>query len=94
VPEADLAKTHATPALQALMGYETDRALAWLNSGAVLVSTLRGWPRLAVSGYVNGGRAAAAGLRRSGYDPMPGLPKPRPREVAASWLRSCVRAAG
>lgn len=94
VPESALGDEHAEPALASLVGYETDRALAWLNSGAVLVSTLHGWARVAVSGYVNGGRAAAAGLRRHGYDPLPGLPKPTAAQVAACWLRACVRSAG
>jgi squalene synthase HpnC len=94
VPESALAAASASPELAALVGYETDRALAWLNSGAVLVSTLHGWARLAVSGYVNGGRAAAEGLRRHGYDPLPGLPKPTGKAVAASWIRACVRSPG
>jgi squalene synthase HpnC len=94
VAESDLGEVRATPALSALVGYETDRALAWLNSGSVLVSTLHGWARLAVSGYVNGGRAAAHELRRRGYDPLPGVPKPTPRQVAASWLRESVRSPG
>jgi squalene synthase HpnC len=94
VAESALAATSASPELVALVGYETDRALAWLNSGAVLVSTLHGWARLAVSGYLNGGRAAAAGLRRHGYDPLPGLPKPTGTAVAASWIRAGVRSPG
>lgn len=94
VAEEELGKTRATPQLVALVGYETDRASCWLESGAVLVSTLRGWARIAVSGYVNGGRAALDGLRRQGHDPLPGIPKPTAAQVAASWLRSTVRSAG
>lgn len=94
VAEQDLGKARATPELAALVGYETDRASCWLESGAMVVSTLRGWARIAVSGYVNGGRAAVDGLRRRGYDPLPGIPKPTATQVAASWLRSTVRSAG
>ncbi|HET7385452.1 MAG TPA: squalene synthase HpnC [Nocardioidaceae bacterium] len=94
VDEADLAQPHASPELRALVQYETDRALAYLNSGSVLVSTLTGWARLAISGYVNGGRAAADGLRRSGYDPLPGLAKPTARQIARRWLRETVRSPG
>lgn len=94
VPESALGEAQATPELAALVGYQTDRARSWLDSGAVLVSTLHGWARIAVSGYVNGGRAAADGLRRCGYDPLPGLPKPTSAQVAASWLRASVRSAG
>ncbi|HEX6515213.1 MAG TPA: squalene synthase HpnC [Nocardioidaceae bacterium] len=94
VAESDLGAEHASPELAALVAYETDRALAWLNSGAVLVSTLRGWARFAVAGYVNGGRVAARGLRRHGHDPLPGLPKPTTRQVVASVLRESVRSPG
>jgi squalene synthase HpnC len=94
VAESALARPRADPALQALLAFETDRALAWLNSGAMLVPTLRGWARVAVSAYLNGGRAAAAGLRRAGFDPLAGVPKPTKREVAATWLRESVRRPG
>lgn len=94
VPEAALGAERASAELCALVAYETDRALAWLSSGAVLVSTLRGWARVAVAGYLNGGRVAANELRRHGHDPLPGLPKPTTRQVLASWLRESVRSAG
>jgi len=94
VDESALARPRADPALRALVAFETDRALAWLNSGAMLVPTLRGWARVAVSAYLNGGRAAAAGLRRAGFDPLAGVPKPTKREVAATWLRESVRRPG
>jgi squalene synthase HpnC len=94
VDESALARPRADPALRALVAFETDRALAWLNSGAMLVPTLRGWARVAVSAYLNGGRAAAAGLRRAGFDPLAGVPKPTRRQVAATWLRESVRRPG
>ena len=94
VAEADLDRERATPALAALVRFETDRALAWLDAGALLVGTLRGWARVAVSGYVNGGRAAAWQLRKCGYDPLAGVPKPTSAQVAATWARSCLRSAG
>ena len=94
VAESDLGAERAGPALRALIGYQTDRALAWLNAGSVLSSTLRGWARVAVSGYVAGGRAAAARLRAAGYDPLPVPPKPAARHVAAAWLTGKVRYPG
>lgn len=94
VPERALEQSVATPEVTALLGYQTDRALAWLNSGAVLVSTLRGWARVAVSGYVAGGRAAAEGLRRASYDPLRGVPKPTGSEIGAAWARALVRSPG
>lgn len=90
VPESDLGAAMASRPLRALIAFETDRALAWLDAGAPLVSTLHGWSRLAVAGYVAGGRAAARLLRVSGHDPMLAR-KPKPRDVAAAWCAALVR---
>jgi len=94
VTEADLTAGRASPTLRRLVEFETDRALAWINAGAPLVSTLRGWGRIAVSGYVAGGRAAARELRRADYDSLSRTPKPRPRHMAAAWLAGLVRRPG
>src|SRR6202035_3451593 len=45
-----------------LMSFEIVRARALLDEGAPLVGTLRGRARLAVAGYVGGGRAALDAL--------------------------------
>jgi squalene synthase HpnC len=91
VVEANLGRANAGPRLRALLAFETDRALAWLNAGSVLVSTLPRWGRLAVSGYLAGGRAAAARLRARDYDPLPAPPKPRGRDIAVAWAVAKVR---
>lgn len=90
VRESDLGASTASPELRALIAFETDRALAWLDAGAPLVSTLHGWPRLAVSGYVAGGRAAARLLRASGHDPMLAR-KPSARDIGLAWSCALVR---
>jgi squalene synthase HpnC len=94
VSEADLGRAGAGPRLRALLAFETDRALAWLDAGAVLTATLPRWGRLAVSGYLAGGRAAAARLRAADYDPLPAPRKPRGRDVAAAWAIAKVRLPG
>ncbi len=94
VTEDMLAATRATPELVDLVGFETDRALAWIDAGAFLVPLLHGWARLAVSGYIAGGRAAAAGLKRHGYDTLGGVPKPTSREILRSLLAASVRRPG
>jgi squalene synthase HpnC len=94
VKASDLGGVTASPQLRALLAFETDRALAWLNAGAPLAATLSGWPRLAVSGYLAGGRAAAARLRAHGYDPLPTPPKPRARDIALAWATAKVRYSG
>jgi squalene synthase HpnC len=94
VDEAMLAAGSASPELRDLLRFETDRALAWLGSGAYLVSTLRGWARVAVSGYVAGGRAAAAALRAADHDPLSAVPKTSATGVVCAWLGGLVRRPG
>lgn len=94
VAESLLGGPTAPSEVRSLLGYETDRASAWLGAGAPLVSTLRGWARLAVSGYIAGGRAAARNLRRYGFDPMSDALKPTHRQIATAWLESMVRFPG
>ena len=89
--EADLAAPTAGPAVRQLMIFETDRASRLLDQGAPLVGTLRGAARLAVAGYLAGGRAALAAIRRQHYDVLAGTPRGRkPRlaaELAVAYLR-------
>lgn len=91
VPESDLAAPTASDRLRALLAFENDRARAWLDAGAPLVSGLHGWARLAVSAYLAGGRAATQALRASGHDPLAGPVKPTRAQVGAMWLRATVR---
>jgi squalene synthase HpnC len=57
--DADLAAAAApTPALRALISFEGSRARALIGSGAPLARTLPLRPRLAVAGFVAGGRRA------------------------------------
>jgi squalene synthase HpnC len=68
VQEAQLGEPHASAAVRDLILFETDRAARLLESGAPLLAHLRGWARLAVTGYIAGGRSAVRGLRRTGGD--------------------------
>jgi squalene synthase HpnC len=90
VVEADLDATVSSPALRALMAFEIARAAELLDSGAPLVRMLRGWARLAVAGYVAGGRAAVDALRRSisgrTADILAGPPRPRRSDVLRHLL--------
>jgi squalene synthase HpnC len=88
--EADLARPRASPDLCALMEFEVARASALLDGGAPLVGTLRGWSRLAVSGYLAGGRAALACIAAAGYDVLSGTPRPRKSQIAAGLARAMV----
>jgi squalene synthase HpnC len=89
--EADLAKPTVSPAVRQLMTFETNRAQALLDAGAPLVGTLRGAARLAVAGYVAGGRAALAAIRKQRHDVLSGTPRPRRPRLAAELARAYVR---
>jgi squalene synthase HpnC len=90
VTEADLAAGTASPRLRELMAFETGRARLMLDDGAALVGTLRGTARLAVAGYVAGGRAALASITAHGYDVLATAAVPRKRKVALELLRAVV----
>ena len=76
-------------ALRELLAFEVARARALLDEGAPLVGTLRGRGRLAVAGYVAGGRANADAIVAAGYDVLAGPPKAtgakRLRETLRTW---------
>ena len=88
--EQDLADGSAPPQLRELLAFEVGRAREMLDQGAPIVGTLRGAARLAVAGYVAGGRAALAAIKASGYDVLAATPRPRPGRVAAELVRACA----
>jgi squalene synthase HpnC len=94
VSPSDLDAAAATPELRRLMAFQTERAAALLDSGAALVGLLRGWARLAVAGYVAGGRAAVDALRRSGGEVLAATPRTRNRDVLRHLLRLVLTGAG
>ena len=89
--EADLAAPTAGPAVRQLMTFETDRASRLLDRGAPLVGTLRGSARLAVAGYLAGGRAALAAIRQQHYDVLAGTPRGRKPRLAAELVMAYLR---
>ena len=54
--------------------------------GAPLIGTLRGAARVAVAGYVAGGRAALAAIAAAGHDVLRATPRPGKRRLAAELL--------
>lgn len=73
--EADLHRAHAGPELRAVLAFEVDRSRALLDAGAPLVAQVRGRARLALAGFVGGGRATADAIERAGYDVLAGPPR-------------------
>ena len=76
VTDADLAASSASPGLRRLIRCEADRASALISSGAPLVRQLHGAARIAVAGYLAGGRAAIAAIAAADYDVLAATRKP------------------
>ena len=91
VTEADLAEPSAGPAVRTLMRFETERAQGLLDEGAPLVGTLRGAARLAVAGYLAGGRAALAAIGKQRYDVLSATARPRKPRMAAELVKAYAR---
>ena len=91
VTEADLAEPSAGLAVRNLMRFETERAQRLLDQGAPLVGTLRGAARLAVAGYLAGGRAALAAIGKQRYDVLSATARPRKPRMAVELVKAYVR---
>jgi squalene synthase HpnC len=87
----DLAEPTAGPAVRALMSFQVARASALLSDGSPLIATLHGAARLAVAGYVAGGRAALAAIENAHYDVLAATPHPAKRRLAAELVRAYAR---
>jgi squalene synthase HpnC len=90
VPEQDLLAGSASPQLRALISSEVDRCERLLNSGDELVGRLRGWAKLAIAGYLAGGRATVAAIRQAGGDVLTSVPKPSRLATVRYALRALV----
>ena len=91
VTEADLAVPTAGPAVRDLMRFETDRAARLLDQGAPLVGTLHGAARVAVAGYLAGGRAALAAIRGQRYDVLIATARPRKPRMLVELVKAYAR---
>jgi len=88
--ESDVARASATPALRSVLRFEVARARGLLDSGSALVRTLNGRARLAVAGFIAGGRAALDAIERAQFDVLATQTRPRRRDLArrlvGAWL--------
>jgi squalene synthase HpnC len=89
--EQDLAQACAPPSVRALMAFETGRARRLLDAGAPLIGMLRGAARVAVAGYVAGGRAALAAIAAADHDVLRATPRPRKRRLAGELILAYAR---
>ena len=82
VSDSELAAPHATPALKSLLAFEVARAAELLAAGIPLAASLKGRSKLAIVGFVAGGRAALHAIKAVDFDVLPGAPKPtKPRLI-------------
>jgi squalene synthase HpnC len=91
VTPADLRRGPTPPAVRELVRFEVDRARALLDDGAPLVGRLHGRARLAVAGYVGGGRAALDDIAARGFDVLAATPKAGKRRRARATITTYVR---
>ena len=91
VTEEDLDAPTAPPALRRLVLRECAAARELLASGTPLLGRLRGAARLAVTGYVAGGAAAADAVDRTGGDVLGRTARTRRRDVAFHLARLGIR---
>ncbi len=94
----DLTAANTSPGLRRVVERQAIRAAEMMNKGRWLVGSLRGWARVAVSGYVAGGLSGLAALKTCEYNV---LPSARPagsvavlRRYLPLYLRSALRRSG
>jgi squalene synthase HpnC len=91
VTEADLTRPSADQAVRDLIAFESSRARQLLDDGAPLVGTLKGMARLAIAGYVAGGRATLKAIEASRYDVLRATPRPGKADTLAMMARCYVK---
>jgi squalene synthase HpnC len=84
----DLGAREASRSLRQALEFEVTRARGLLSEGAPLVGALHGRARIAVAGYVGGGRAALDAIEAAHYDVLAGAP----RATRAQRLRKTLDA--
>ncbi len=89
--EEDLAVGTAPTRLRRLIAAEADRAGALIGAGAPLVGQLHGAARIAVAGYVAGGRAALVAIAGADYDVLATTPRPAKSRTVLELARALAR---
>jgi len=84
--EEALGANSASRELRELLRFECQRAHGLLDEGVPLVKSLRGRARLAIGGFVAGGRAALDAIAHASYDVMGGAPRARRSDFARRYF--------
>ncbi|HEY7010056.1 MAG TPA: squalene synthase HpnC, partial [Jatrophihabitantaceae bacterium] len=90
VADAELLASTTSTALRAVVAAQVDRSEALLEQGRPLVRRLHGWARLAVAGYLAGGRATVTQLRHADHDVLAETVRPGKIRTAAQVVRLMV----
>ena len=90
VTDDDLRAEHAGPAVKTLMAFEVARARDLLGRGAPLVRLVPGRPKLAIAGFVAGGRAALHAIAAADFDVLAGAPKASKQRLMREAFRVLV----
>lgn len=91
VQDGELLGGHTGAALRAVIATQVDRADDLLGPGVRLVRRLSGWARFAVAGYIGGGQATSAALRRAEFDVLAKDIRPSGVSRAARAVRLAAR---
>jgi squalene synthase HpnC len=86
--EEDLAISPSPERLRTVIAFEVERARRLFDRGEPLITTLRGRQRLAITAFVAGGRAALAGIERTGFALCDQPPRPSWPDRIAALLRT------
>ena len=89
--ERELAAPEASQARTTLLAFEAHRAASLLDQGAPLATTLPIRPRIALAGFVAGGRAALHALASASYDVCRNPTRTRTRRAFATAFARAVR---
>jgi squalene synthase HpnC len=88
--DADLLVPTTSPELRRVIALQVDRARELMGTGRPLIKRLRGWSRLAVTGYLAGGMATARALQDAGYDVLGAQIRPSKFRTIAEATRLMV----
>jgi squalene synthase HpnC len=84
----DLQAPRVSDALRRVLSLEAIRTAALLDEGWPLVRGLQGWARVAIAGFVGGGRAELSALARADYEVLALKPHASRRRKIGSILRA------
>jgi squalene synthase HpnC len=86
----DIEAPRLSEGLREVLRLEATRAAQLLDEGVPLVRSLSGWPRIAIAGYVGGGRAALSALSLANFEVLAESPRPSRRRLCGSILRALL----